>query len=281
MRGENSGTRQPCQVDVAALRVFRYKNQPQIPLHDQRHSSMDNIIGFIFARGGSKGVPRKNLRLLDGKPLIAHAIEAALQTHSLERVVVSTDCPQIAEAAQQYGAEVPFLRPDELASDRAPERLAWRHAVEYMEALEEKRIDIFVSIPPTCPLRIPEDIDHCIEELVQTDADIVLTTTEADCNPYFNMVTRDESGWVELAMKNGGKPTRRQDAPPIFELTAVAYAARRDPLFMHDSIFQSQARSIVIPKERAIDIDTEFDLEIAEFFMNRRKSQPLFHRTAA
>ena len=242
---------------------------------------MDKILGFVFARGGSKGVPGKNLRLLDGKPLIAHAIEAALRTKSLQRVIVSTDCPKIAEAAQQYGAEVPFLRPDDLASDKAPERLAWRHAVEYMETLEETPIDVFVSIPPTCPLRSPDDIDRCIDELILSGADIVLTTTEADCNPYFNMVTRDESGRVQLVMENSGKISRRQDAPVVHELTAVAYAARRDALFEYDSIFHSRAHSIIIPKERAIDIDTEFDLEMAEFFMERKKAQPFLNRTAA
>jgi len=240
---------------------------------------MENILGVIFARGGSKGVPGKNLRPLAGKPLIAHAIDAALSCQSLQRVVVSTDCPKIAQVALAHGAEVPFLRPAALASDTAPERLAWRHAIEEMEQLENRRIDVLTSIPPTCPLRLPSDIDHCIESLLRSDADIMLTATESSSNPYFNMITRDRRGRAQLAIEPPSEVIRRQDAPDVFDLTAVAYAARRDGLFEFESIFESRAHAVLIPQERAIDIDTEFDLQLAEFFISRRHSQP--QRTAA
>ncbi|MEZ6063120.1 MAG: acylneuraminate cytidylyltransferase family protein [Planctomycetaceae bacterium] len=233
---------------------------------------MSNTLGFVFARGGSKGVPGKNLRLLGGKPLIGHAIDAALASASLQRVVVSTDCPKIAAAARSFGAEVPFLRPAELADDQAPERLAWRHAIEEIERLDGRRIDVFVSIPATCPLRLPDDIDRCVNELLTTDADIVLTATESGSNPFFNMITIADDGAANLAMRPAGTVTRRQDAPTMYDLTAVCYAARRDSIFQHDSIFDSRARAILVPGSRAVDIDTEFDLELAEFLLNRRRS---------
>lgn len=234
---------------------------------------MPNTLGFVFARGGSKGVPNKNLRLLGGKPLIAHAIETALESRSLDRVIVSTDSAEIASVARQFGAEVPFMRPAELASDTAPERLAWRHAIEQIEQLDGKRVDVFVSVPPTCPLRQPEDIDRVVDSLLANGGDIVLTATSSKCNPYFNMITIGSNGEAELASKPSGRVTRRQDAPHILELTAVAYAARRDSIFEFDSIFDSDARAIEVPEERAVDIDTEFDLKLVEFLFAQRAAQ--------
>ena len=215
-------------------------------------------------------MPNKNLRLLGGKPLIAHAIHAALETRHLDRVVVSTDSPKIADVAAKYGADVPFLRPAELATDEVPERLAWRHAIEQVEAQDRQAIDVFVSIPPTCPLRAASDIERTIDSLLAGNTDIVLTATPSRCNPYFNMVTIDSDGTTQLASQPDGHITRRQDAPAVYELTAVAYAARRDSIFQYDSIFDSHASAIEVPEERAIDIDTEFDLRLAEFLLSDR-----------
>ena len=242
---------------------------------------MEKILGFIFARGGSKGVPGKNLRLLGGKPLIAHAIESALASQRLDRVVVSTDCPKIAQVAMEYGADVPFMRPQELATDKAPERSAWQHALQEMEALEGERIDVLVSIPPTCPLRLPEDVDQCVEELLQSDTDMVLTVTETGSNPYFNMITRDKQGYAHLAIKPSAKIKHRQDAPDVYDLRAVAYAIRRDPLLKYDSIFDSRARVVLVPQERAIDIDTDFDFMLAEFILDHQQSSIRKYRPAA
>ena len=236
---------------------------------------MKKLIGFVFARGGSKGVPNKNLRLLGGKPLIAHSIDAALRSQYIDRVIVSTDSLEIANVARLYGAEVPFLRPAELATDSVMERLAWRHAIETMEELEGHRIDVFVSVPPTCPLRAPSDIDRAIEALLASDGDIVLTATESAANPYFNMITIGPKGTARLASRPDDRITRRQDAPIVYELTAVAYAARRDPIFKYDSIFDSDSRAIEVPEERALDIDTEFDLKLAEFLYSHRQETRL------
>lgn len=221
-------------------------------------------LGFIFARGGSKGVPGKNIRLLAGKPLIAHAIETARATPGLETVIVSTDDAGIAEVARASGAEVPFLRPAELAQDASPEWLAWRHAIAW--ALEHRgRFDAFVSLPATSPFRAVEDVTACIDILREDDeADAVITVTEASRSPYFNMVTLDPGGGASLVIPPTGAVFRRQDVPPVYDMTTVAYAARPDFVLTAERLFAGRVRAVVVPVERAADIDTEFDFRLAE-----------------
>lgn len=220
--------------------------------------------GFVFARGGSKGIPRKNLQQVGGKPLIAHAIAQGLATRSLERVCVSTDDDEIARVARQWGAEVPFQRPAELARDDAPELLSWRHAIEAMAQMGAP-LEIFVSLPATSPLRRPEDIDRCVELLESSSADLVITVRQAQRNPYFNMVQLDESGRARLVLEASGGVHRRQDAPPIYDITTVAYVARPDYVLRTDHLLAGEVRVVEIPELRSIDIDTPDDLAIARF----------------
>ena len=227
------------------------------------------VIAFIFARGGSKGVPRKNLRPLGGLPLIAHSIRHALQSSLVERVVVSTDDAEIAAVARKYGAEVPFMRPAELATDTAPERQAWQHAIR---ALGVNAVKFFVALPPTSPLRSVADVDACIRELQNSDADIVLTTTPARRSPYFNMVTYDDQGWVRLGISGGATVIRRQDAPVMHDITTVAYAARPEHVLNTDSIFAGRVRAVTVPEDRALDIDSELDFRFAEFMLQQQQT---------
>jgi CMP-N-acetylneuraminic acid synthetase len=225
---------------------------------------MMEIVGFIFARGGSKGVPGKNIRPLAGKPLIAHAIETARVSTLISRVIVSTDDEKIASVAREYGAEVPFMRPAELAQDNSPEWLAWRHAIQNVSPL-----DVFVSIPPTSPLRAVEDVNACIRLLLESDADTVITVKEAARNPYYNMVIIDEAGYNSVVIPADKAIHGRQGAPEVFDVTTVAYAARPEFILKHDGIFEGKVRAVVVPPERAIDIDSEFDFALAEFMMSR------------
>lgn len=224
------------------------------------------IVAFIFARGGSKGLPRKNLLPLAGKPLIVHSIDTALALSRVSRVVVSTDDEEIAEVSRRAGADVPFIRPPELASDNAPEWLAWQHAIRSLRDQGE-RVDIFLSLPPTSPLRVPDDVNCCLEALLENQADIVISVREAERNPYFNMVRRDADGAVHLAVE--GKFHRRQDAPELFDITTVAYAARADFVMSATRIFDGRVRAVEIPRERALDIDTHFDMLIAEALVGK------------
>ena len=231
------------------------------------------IVGFIFARAGSKGVPRKNIRLLAGKPLIAYAIETAFESQFINRVIVSTDDEEISQIAQKFGAEVPFLRPKELAQDNSPEWLAWQHAILSLNKQNRsKELDVFVSIPPTSPLRRVEDVDECIRMFLDSDVDVVIPITNARRHPSFNMLVVDGNSYVNLALPPEKPFYRRQDAPPLYDMTTVAYVA--DPKFVLESrsIFEGRVKAVLIPEERALDIDTENDFEFAEFMINKGKS---------
>jgi N,N'-diacetyl-8-epilegionaminate cytidylyltransferase len=223
---------------------------------------------FIFARGGSKGVPRKNVRPLDGKPLIVYAIEVGLACPSVDKVVVSTDDDEIAEVARQYGAEVPFMRPGELAGDEVSEWLAWQHAVTKLQEIEEdKKLDVFVCLPATSPLRTVADVEKCIEELQRSGADMVYTVRPAACNPYYNMVELDAEGYARVVIPQGQRPHRRQDAPEVYESTTVAYAVRPEYVMGTQSFFAGRVKTVLVPSERALEIDTEIDFKLAEFMM--------------
>lgn len=228
------------------------------------------VHAFVFARGGSKGLPRKNIKLLDGRPLIAHAIDVARACPSLDGVIVSTDDAEIAEVARSFGAEVPFLRPPALASDTASEWLAWRHAIEWVQQYRGD-FDIFVSLPATSPFRAVEDVEACIA-ILRDDltVDVVTTVKKAERSPYFNMVALERDGSARLAIRAEGSLTRRQDAPQLYDMTTVAYAARPDFVLKRDGLFDGHMRVVEVPPERALDIDTPFDFALAEHIARAR-----------
>ena len=233
------------------------------------------MLAGIFARGGSKGVPRKNLRPLAGKPLIAHAIDVARRSRLVSRVVVSTDDPEIAAVARANGAEVPFMRPVELALDDAPEWAAWQHALRTVgDPAPGVPWDAFVCIPPTSPLRTVEDVDACVQRLLDGSADIVIAVTPAARSPYFNMVTLDATGAAHLVIRPAAAVVRRQDAPQIYDMTTVAYAARPEFVLTSSSMFEGRVAAVVVPNERAIDIDTELDFAVAEFLLTSMAAKP-------
>ena len=227
---------------------------------------MKKTFAFIFARGGSKGIPRKNLKLLGGKPLIGWSIDTALQCPSIDRVIVSTDDHEIAEVARSFGAEVPFIRPEELASDSSAEWYAWRHAVKYFEA-QDCKFDQFVSLPATSPLRSVDDVEKCIAAL-DDETDIVVTVKKAERSPYFNMVTVGGDGFSQLAITPSEPLTRRQDAPAVYDMTTVCYVTRPDFIVNNFGVFSGKVRSVIIPEARAIDIDNPIDFKIAEILVD-------------
>lgn len=230
-------------------------------------------VAFIFARGGSKGLPGKNIRPLGGKPLIAWSIESALAVKRIARVIVSTDSEQIASVAREHGAEVPFIRPDELARDDSPEWLAWRHALQYLLETDNVLPGAMVSVPTTAPLRLPLDIENCLDEYEKGDADMVITVTDAYRSPYFNMVKTNADGTVGLVIPPQSAIARRQDAPMVYDMATVAYVARTEFVMTHSAMFQGRVRAVHVPAERAIDIDTLLDFQIAECFLNIREKK--------
>lgn len=226
------------------------------------------IVCFIFARGGSKGVPDKNIRPLVGKPLIQWTIETAFDVSEITRVIVSTDSVDIAEIAISCGAEVPFMRPDHLASDTAAELDAWKHALTYLRDEEAAMPTMMVSLPVTAPLRTVEDVSHAIQLFCTTDSDLVVAVSEAQRNPYFNMLVRDQDLFV--LGNSSVNVFRRQDAPDYYDLSTVVYVANTDFVLRTDRILNGKTRAIVIPKERALDIDDLNDFRFAEFLLSER-----------
>ena len=237
-------------------------------------SSESRCIAFIFARGGSKGVPGKNIRELAGRPLIAHAIETARACARFETIIVSTDDARIAEVARAFGAEVPFMRPPELATDSAPEWLAWQHAINWHHR-ERGPFDAFVSLPTTSPLRSASDVEQCLDVyLANPDTDVVITVRESERSPYFNMVQLDQDGYAQLVIDGAAGPTRRQDAPVVYDMTTVAYVAKPEFVLTASRIFEGRVRTVKVPRERSLDIDTPFDFRLAEFLMHDRPESP-------
>jgi CMP-N-acetylneuraminic acid synthetase len=220
------------------------------------------VICVIPARGGSKGVPRKNIKKLADKPLIAYTIEQALQSQYIDRTIVSTEDKEIADISKQYGAEVPFMRPAELAGDQVPTIDVLLHAIKCIEE-EKYNFDILVLLHTTAPLRSVKDINSCIEMLQRTKADNVFSVTEAHRNPYFNMVEINEHGAVKL-VKEGSFSTR-QASPKVYDLNASIYVWWKDILKNEKKTFLAGSKIYVMPKERSIDIDDDWDFRIAEY----------------
>ena len=226
------------------------------------------VLAIICARGGSKGIPSKNIRLLCGKPMIVYTIEVAQRCKSIDRVIVSTDDTEIAKIARASGAEVPFLRPKELATDDAPKLPVIKHAVGFMESKLAYSPDIVVDLDSTSLLRTEKDIESCIR-MVEEGADNVFSVTEAHRNPYFNMVEIID-GKVQLVKRPPRAVSRRQDAPEVYEMNASIYAWKREALMNNDSIFLENTKVYIMPKW-AIDIDDETDFEFVEFILTKRK----------
>jgi len=223
------------------------------------------IVCVIPARGGSKGIPRKNIKLLAGKPLIAYTIVQALRSQYIDKTLVSTDDQEIADISRQYGAEVPFMRPADLAGDHVATIDVLLHAVQWMEKQEKYDFDILVLLHATTPLRSVDDINSCIKMLVETKADNVFSVTEAHRNPYFNMVEAGDDGIATLAKK--GDYATRQSAPKVYDMNASIYVWWKDVLKNEKKIFLKKSRIYIMPKERSIDIDDDLDFKVAEFLL--------------
>lgn len=228
------------------------------------------IAAFIFARGGSKGLPGKNIKIFAGKPLIAWAIQHALGVKGVTQVYVSTDCQDIAEIAKQYGAQVPFMRPKELSTDHSPEWDSWRHALNYFIGMKGYAPDVFLSIPVTSPLRYISDIEKCLLTFVENNSDAVIAVTEPHRNPYFNMVKIEPKGTCVPVLDTKKNITRRQDADQVFDMTTVAYALKPSFILNSSHLFDGVVHCVEVPAERSIDIDTLLDFDIAEFIYIRR-----------
>lgn len=224
----------------------------------------------ICARGGSKGVPGKNIKLIGGKPLIAHSIVQARQSGLFDTIAVSSDCDAILEQARAHGADVLIKRPPELATDSAAKLPVIRHAVQAAEQERGCRFDTLVDLDATSPLRSAEDIRQAVALLEEGGAGNVLTAMPSRRSPYFNLIELDAQGRVGLSKQLAVAVGRRQDAPQCYDMNASIYVWRRAVLFDAPSLFNPDTRLYVMPEERSIDIDSELDFQFVEMLMARR-----------
>ena len=226
---------------------------------------------FIFARGGSKGIPGKNIKPLKGKPLIQYSIEVALQTSDINNVFVSTDDADIAKVSRSNGAIV-IDRPIELAQDDSPEWQAWKHAISWVRE-QYGDFEEFISLPATSPLRSVKDVESAILQRSKIGADICIAITPASRSPYFNMVKQLGNNLIELVNKPTNSISRRQDAPEVFDITTVVYVANVEFIMSHDNIFDGVVTSVVVPRHRAVDIDDMYDFNFVESILNNTVSE--------
>ena len=223
---------------------------------------MQRVVAIIPARSGSKGIPHKNIQEIAGKPLLAYTIEAALKSKYVNRVIVSTDSFEIAKIAKSYGAEVPFLRPSELAMDDTPMVAVIQHAVRYLETVEQYFVNIVVILQPTSPLRKTKYIDEAIEKLIKSNADSVIAVCEVKHHPFWLFILDGDK--ARPFIEEGLSITRRQELPKVYSVNGAVYVVRKDVLFKENSIIGKNTRAIVMPREESVDIDDYFDLFIAE-----------------
>lgn len=225
-----------------------------------------SVIATVCARGGSTGLPRKNVRPLLDKPLICWTIEQAARIAAIDAVYVSTDDEEIALVAQAAGARMTGLRPAELATSTAPKLPVIRHLVEQVEA-SGVRVDTIVDLDPTSPLRADRDIEDCLA-LLTPQTDVVITAFPSEKSPYFNMVEQGADGNVRLVKPPASPVYGRQGAPKVYSMNASVYVWHRHTL--HKGLWEGNVRMHCMPRERSIDVDTLLDFRLVEMLMKER-----------
>ena len=231
------------------------------------------ILGVIPARGGSKSVPRKNLAILHGRPLIAYTIDAARQSQRLTHFLVSSEDVEILAVAASLGAPTPFIRPVELATDEAPTLPVVQHAVREMENIEGIRFDYVILLQPTTPLRRPEDIDAAIDKLISTGADSVVSVCDVGAYHPARMRQIVDDRLVELPIREPREMLRRQDLPPVYIRNGAIYAVRRDVAMLSNSMIGEVSRPYIMPEERSVNVDSKLDLLLAEILLRPDNGQ--------
>jgi len=231
-------------------------------------------VAVIPARGGSKGIPRKNVALLAGRPLIAYSIEAARRARSVDRVLVSTDDREIAAVAKREGAEAPFLRPAALAGDAVPGVDVVLHAVTWLAEQQGTEPQDVVCLQPTSPLRTAEDVDAAIDLLRANDGDAVVSVTPMEGHPYWAKKVLADGRLADFLDAGRWQRLPRQQLPPAYVLNGAIYAARRAFLVAKRSYYGDRTYAYVMPTERSLDVDTPWDLYLAGLILADKAQAP-------
>ena len=220
---------------------------------------------FIFARGGSKGIPNKNLMKIRKSTLVGHSINFAKKMKIFDQIFLSSDSDKILEIG--YKSRINLIkRPKKMSLDNSPEWEAWKHAVKHAKN-KFGDFEVFVSLPPTAPLRSQVDVKSAIKKVKYCD--VVITYKKAHSNPWFNMVLDNKKNNMRLVNK-GKNIFRRQDAPLVYDMTTVAFDIKTDFIVKHNSIWKGKVKGVEVPIERAIDIDNQLDLDLARYLFNEK-----------
>ncbi len=230
---------------------------------------MSKVLGLITARRGSKSIPLKNIAMAAGKPLIAWTIEAALKSHRLDRTIVSTDSEEIAQIARRYGAEVPFIRPAELSQDDSPHIDVVLHAIDWLDREENYSPEYVALLQPTSPLRTADDITAALKLADENSADAIVSVYPAPKHPYW-MVILTEDGRLQPLSDYKGEHGQRQALPPVYAPNGAIYLARREVLLKQRTFYTDRTYGYVMPPERSIDVDSPWDLHLADLLLRQR-----------
>ena len=232
-----------------------------------------SVLAVVSARGGSKGIPRKNLRTIGGRPLVALAGDVARNVPEIDRAVISTDDADIARVAKDAGLDAPFVRPEGLSSDTATSLDVLIHAVETVERLDQRRYDVVALLEPTSPMRTPEQVSATIRMLVERDFDSVWTVSMTDTKAHPLKQLSVRNGDLAFYDPKGSAITARQQLTPVYHRNGVAYAFTRECLLSQRAIMGRKCGALVVEGHH-VSIDTEEDLELVEWILSRQKSRP-------
>lgn len=224
------------------------------------------VLAVIPARGGSKGLPGKNIKPLNDKPLIAWSIESANASKLINKTIVSTDDSKIIDVAKKFGANIPFVRPEELSSDTATTKDVLIHALNELNNLDET-YDYLVLLQPTTPFRKAGDIDKMIQIAQQSNSDMVVSVKETSSNPYYVLFEEDENGFLQKSKPSSF--TRRQDCPTVYEYNGSIYVIKVSALMAKDSLSFDKTIKYLMDEFHSVDIDSQFDLDFAEFLLSK------------
>ena len=227
--------------------------------------TMPKVLAIIPARGGSKGLPGKNIRQLGGKPLIAWTIDASINSPKIAKTIVSTDCEKIASISEMFGADVPFMRPPELGTDNATTADVIHHAIDFLE----ENFDLIVILQPTSPFRCERDITKAIEIFQSTKASSVVSVCEAEKSPFW-CFWRDEMGGITPILKDDTQFSRRQELRPAYLLNGAIYVVSVEQFMKDKKFIYDDTISYLMDKESSLDIDVLLDFKLAEFIIGEK-----------
>jgi len=227
------------------------------------------VVAVIPARGGSKGIPHKNIVNLAGKPLIAYSIDTAKKSEHIDRIIVSTDDGKIADVAKKYDVEI-IMRPADLAKDDTPDLPVFQHVINTLKEKEGNIPSIIVNLRPTCPLRNENDVDNAVKKMIETGCDSVRTTTLAKHHPYWMWKIEDGRLLPFIDGMDIQKYYQRQLLPDVYVITGGADVMTTKKIVEEDTLYGRDIRAVTMPPERSVDIDTMFDLKFAEAILKQK-----------